>query len=115
MPWVGPTTKNWLTRRSKDGGAGFPPLLTIGLAYVFTYHGQSDWTSDSMLWDWDQEEPWRPGFKNRLILDIQISFMRLGAPFMLRLSLKNLSWLPGRNNRPADVVMMGIRVPVKFW
>lgn len=115
IPWIGPTTNNWLTRRTRDGGAGYPPLLTVGLGYVFTFHGQSEWTSNSAIWDWTQEKPWRPGYKNRLILDVQFSFLRLGAPFMAYVSLKNLSWLPGRNNRPSDVVIAGIRVPMKFW
>lgn len=115
IPWIGPTTDNWLTRRAADGGASYPPLLTVGLGYIFTYHGQSDWTSNSALWDWTQEKAWRPGYKNRLILDVQLSFMRLGAPFMAYVSLKNLSWIPGRNNRPADVIMTGLRIPFKIW
>lgn len=115
IPWVGPTTSNWLTRRDRNGGASFPPLLTVGVGYVFTWVAQSDFTSQSKLWDWTQERPWRPGYKNRLILDVQISFLRLGAPFMLYLSLKNLSWIPGKNIRPADVFMVGLRAPLKFW
>lgn len=113
--WVGPTTQNWLTRRRRDGGAAFPPLVTLSVGYVFTYLTQTDYRSDSALWDWTQEKPWRPGFKNRLLFDLQLSFLRLGAPFMLYVSYKNLSWIHGRNNRPSDVVMSGIRVPFKFF
>lgn len=115
VPWLGPTTSNWLTRRDPAGGASFPPLLTVTLGFVFTYVQQTDFQSDSKIWDWTQEKPWRPGYKNRLILDVQLSFLRLGAPFMLYLSLKNLSWIPGKNIRPADVFMVGLRAPLKFW
>lgn len=115
VPIVGPTLRSWLTRRDPGGGSGFPPLLTVGVGYVFTLIQQTDFKSNSKLWDWTQERPWRPGYKHRLILDVQISFLRLGAPFMLYLSLKNLSWIPGKNMRPADVFQVGIRAPLKFW
>jgi hypothetical protein len=110
----GPIRKGWLTRRVADPST-LPPLLTFSVGYSFTYLLQSDWRSDSALWDWTQEKLWRPGYKNRLHLEAVVSFLRLGAPLMLVASYKNLSWIPGRNCRASDVISVGLRGPLRFF
>jgi hypothetical protein len=110
----GPIKNTWLTRKVEDKES-LPPLLTFGIGYSFTWLYQSDWESDSSLWDWTQEKLWRPGYKNRLYFDMTLSFLRLGIPAQVYLGYKNLSWIPGKNCRAADVVSVGVRGPMKFW
>jgi hypothetical protein len=110
----GPIRNSWLTRKVADKKS-LPPLLTFGIGYSFTWLYGSDWQSDSALWDWTQEKLWRPGYKNRLYLDLMLSFIRLGVPLQTYLSYKNLSWIPGKNCRAADVISVGVRGPLKFW
>jgi hypothetical protein len=110
----GPIRSSWLTRRTPSPEA-LPPLLSLSVGYSFTYLYQSDWRSDSPLWDFTQEKLWRPGFKNRLIFEAVLSFLRLGAPLQLYVQYKNLSWIPGRNCRASDVVGVGLRGPLKFF
>jgi hypothetical protein len=110
----GPVLSGWLTDQVAEPER-LPPLLGLNLAYAFTYLLQSDWESESALWDWTQEKLWRPGYKNRLAAELTLSFLRLGAPLQLVLSYSNLSWLPGKNSRATDTLGVGLRAPVKFF
>jgi len=113
--WKGPVTDNWLARSDANKGEGFPPILSLSVKYTFTYLGQSDWTSKSEIWDWEQEKYWRPGYKNILNAGFVISLLRVGAPMQLYMDYRNQSWIPGKNARAADVFSFGVRAIAKFW
>ena len=112
--WKGPVLDTWLTRKVENRDS-LPPLLAGAVGYTFTYLGQSDWESDSEIWDWDQEKFWRPGYKNMLNFNVVISLLRVGAPLQIYGNYRNLSWIPGKNCRAADVYTAGIRLIAKFW
>ena len=115
VPVKGPAWGTWITKGDAKKAKELPPLLTLSLRYTFIHLQQSDWGSDSDLWDWDQEKLWRPGYKNMLTGAVMFSFLRLGAPLQIYASYRSLSLIPGKNCRAADVLTGGIRVPVKFW
>ena len=115
VPWKGPARATWLSKGSPESAASFPPLLTLTLRYTFTHLNQSDWESDSELWDWSNEKYWRPGYKNALQGMALFSFLRLGLPLQLYASYRNQTWIPGKNFRAANVLSAGIRIPAKFW
>lgn len=115
VPWRGPARGNWLTRGSAEKAAKLPPLLTLSFRYTYTHVGQSDWQSNSALWDWEQEKMWRPGYKNRLSFTMLVSLLRVAVPLQIYVSYNNLSWIPGKNVRAADVLSVGVRAPLKFW
>ncbi len=115
VPIKGPAFASWISGHSASRAAQFPPLLAINLDYTFIGLGQSDWTSESALWDWTNEKLWLPGYKNALKLQAVFSFMRLGTPLQAYVSYKALSLIPGRNSRATDVLTVGLRAPLKFW
>ena len=111
----GPVWGTWITGGDASRAAALPPLLTISLRYTFTWLGQSDWKSNSELWDWTQEKLWRPGYKNGLTAMVTLSLLRVGVPIQIYGRYRNLSWLPGKNCRAPDVVSVGIRAPFRLW
>ncbi len=113
--WPGPALATWIVDGDAARAAALPPLLCATLRYTYTHLGQSDWTSDSAIWDWEQEKLWRPGLKNTLWGRIQISLLRVGVPVQLYFAYRNQSWLHGRNSRAADVFSAGLVVPARFW
>jgi len=115
VPWKGPALATWLVKGDAAKAEALPPLFSINLRYTFTYLGQSEWTSNSELWDWEQEKFWRPGYKNILNGMLVVSLLRVGAPVQLYASYRNQSWIPGKNSRAADVISGGIRLLAKFW
>ena len=115
VPWKGPARATWLTKGDAEAAAGLPPILTLIFRYSFTTLGQSDWTSDSELWDWNNEKYWRPGYKNALQFLVQVSLLRVGVPLQLYGGYRNQEWIPGKNFRAASVISAGIRIPLKFW
>lgn len=116
VPWKGPARGTWLSGGSAERAAGFPPFVTVSLRYTYVHLGQTDWDSDSELWDWDnREEDWRPGYKNILFGMVTISLLRLGIPLQPYVSYRNQSWLPGKNFRVGNALTTGIRIPLKFW
>jgi len=110
----GPVGENWLTARTENPES-LPPLLTLTVGYAFTWLFQSDWQSQSALWDWSQEKLWRPGYKNRLTAELVLSLLRLGWPLQVVVGYSNLSWIPGRNCRATDTLTVGVRAPAKFF
>ncbi len=114
VAWRGPVLETWLSERVEDPD-GLPPLLSLTVGYAFTWLFQSDWESESELWDWTQEKLWRPGYKNRLTAELVLSLLRLGVPVQLTASYANLSWIPGRNSRATDTVSVGLRGPFKLF
>jgi hypothetical protein len=115
VPWVGPAFGSWLTKGDKAKAEKFPPLITISLQYRYINLGQSDWISDSAIWDWEKEKLWMPGYKNQLWGKLNISLLRLGVPLQVYVAYRNLSWIPGKNSRTADVISGGIVIPAQFW
>jgi len=77
--------------------------------------GQTDWQSDSPLWDWDHEKLWRPGDKNIFQAQVTLSLLRLGVPVQLYALARVQDIIPGRNTRPANVYSAGLRTLLKFW
>jgi len=114
-PYKGPARQTWLTRRSGNDPNTLPPVFSFALRYTFVHIQQSDWTSNSVLWDYDQEDNWRPGAKNILYAQLNFAFLRLGAPLIVYAGFRTLSLIPGKNTRSSDVLNVGIRVPMKFW
>jgi len=116
VPYKGPALATWLSGRSVQKAKKLPPIFTVTLRYTFTSFAQSDWQSESPLWDWeDKEEIWQPGYKNILTFLGTVSLFRLGIPLQIYGGYRNQNWLPGKNYRAASVATAGIRIPLKFW
>ena len=92
-----------------------PPMLTLSACYSYVATMQSDWQSNSKLWDWDREKLWKAGEKNIFKFTGTISFFRLGVPVQLYASYRTQDIIPGRYTRPANVFTGGVRAVVKFW
>lgn len=114
VPVKGPRWDTWITRGDMERAGRLPPLLGLWVRYTFLHIQQTDYASDSDLWDYDQELLWRPGYKNILTFNMTVSFLRLGAPLQIYGQYRNLSWIPGKNSRAADVITGGIQIPVAF-
>jgi len=116
VPWKGPARATWLTKGNLEEAGKLPPIMTFTFRYTYVHLGQTDWESDSDIWEWkDREEMWRPGYKNFLHLQVLFSFLRLGVPLQPYVYYRNLTWLPGKNARATNVLAFGLRAPVKFW
>jgi len=111
----GPSRATWISGFDPGRAAAYPPLLTLSVRYTFLRSGQTDYTSRSDLWDYTQEDRWRPGYRNILTFTALFSFLRLGAPLQVYATYRTLSLIPGKNARAADVFTAGMRVPAKFW
>lgn len=114
-PWAGPTFGTWMTKGDREKALAFPPLLTLGASYTYIATGQSDWQSNSPLWDYDREKHWLPGDKNVFRFTATFSLLRLGAPLQLYVGYRAQDFIPGRYTRPANVITAGMRVLAKFW
>jgi hypothetical protein len=141
IAYKGPVLDTWLTRGKKnkadstaEGGVEsaesdevveaeperdmsefekrFPPIITFGLNYNFVHVQQTDYNSDFPQWDFDQEDLWRPGYKNALTGKVTFSFIRLGAPFNLYVSYRTLRLIPGKNSRAPDILTVGLQIPI---
>ncbi len=115
VPWKGPAMATWLVKHDAQRAQALPPLLTLTFRYTFTYLQQTDWRSDSPIWDYEREKLWKPGYKNALSGQATISLLRFGVPIQPYIGYRNQTWIPGRNARAADVVAVGTRVILKFW
>jgi hypothetical protein len=115
VPVRGPSEASFISGWNPLVAESFPPLLTLSLRYTFSWIGQTRFDSMSDLWDFQQEDHWRPGYRNALSATVLFSFLRLGAPLQVYASYRTLSLIPGRNTRAADVLTAGIRIPAKFW
>ncbi len=115
VPYIGPAWGTWLTDGSAARAEAFPPVLSLGVRYTFQHLQQSDWRSDFPRWDWEREKYWRPGYKNILDFRVSVSLLRFGAPLLLYANYRTLALIPGKNCRAAQVLSLGLRVPLKFW
>jgi len=114
-PFLGPTRASIVSKHRIDEANKLPPMLTLNLSYRYVATGQSDWQSDSPLWDWDREKLWRPGDKNIFQAQVTLSLLRLGVPVQLYALARVQDIIPGRNTRPANVYSAGLRTLLKFW
>ncbi len=115
VPYKGPSRGSWLTDGSAEEAEGFPPILTFSVRYTFVHLQQSDWRSDFPLWDWEREKCWRPGYKNILGANMTIGLLRLGIPVQAYVAFRTIKLIPGKNCRAAEVLSMGLRIPLRFW
>lgn len=115
VPVFGPALGTWIVKGDAEKAENLPPLLSMSFRYTFVYLGQSDWKSESPLWDWSWEQQWRPGYKNILWGQATVSLLRVGVPLQIYASYRNQTWIPGKNSRAVDVWGVGVRIPLKFW
>lgn len=115
VPVKGPSKGNWITKGDAAKAQALPPLLTVSARYTYTYLQQSDWESNSDLWDWDREKLWRPGYKNALSGKVSLSLLRVGIPLQVYAAYRSLTLLPGKNTRAANVLTAGIQIPFPVW
>lgn len=115
VPFIGPTFASIVSGGSLEKAHALPPMLTLSASYSYIATMQSDWQSNSKLWDWDREKLWKAGEKNIFKFTGTISFFRLGVPVQLYASYRTQDIIPGRYTRPANVFTGGVRAVVKFW
>jgi hypothetical protein len=115
VPFIGPTIASIVSGGSLEKAQALPPMLTLSASYSYIATMQSDWQSNSKLWDWDREKLWQAGEKNIFKFTGTISLFRLGVPVQLYASYRTQDLIPGRFTRPANVFTGGLRAVVKFW
>ncbi len=115
IAWKGPVLETWITPKDEETKAKLPAIIAFNLRYTFIGMQQSQWSSNSDLWDYDREDDWKPGYKNLLTGTVMFSLLRVGAPVQLYASYRTLSLIPGKNTRSADVLAGGLRLLMKFW
>jgi len=115
VAWRGPALGTWLTGGDATKAMAFPPLLGLTLGYRFVGMLQSDWRSHAPHWDWDREEPRRPGYRSFLSARLSVSLLRVGAPLQVYAAYANGYWIPGRNTIAQETLSIGIQVPLQFW
>lgn len=115
VPFIGPTFASIVSGGSLEKAQALPPMLTLSASYSYIATMQSDWQSNSKLWDWDREKLWKAGEKNVFKFTGTISLFRLGVPVQLYASYRTQDIIPGRYTRPANVFTGGVRAVVKFW
>ncbi len=115
VPYKGPELGTWLVGGDASKAKDLPPVLSFSFRYTFLHLQQSNWESDSPLWDWEKEELWKPGYKNILWGQMVVSLLRIGAPIMPYVGYRNLTWIPGKNARAPNVFSFGTKAIMKFW
>lgn len=114
-PFVGPTLPTFVSGNDIKKANALPPIFTLALSYTRIQTFQSDWQSESPLWDYDREKYWQPGEKNILRATANVSLMRVGVPLQIYARYQAGDLIPGRYTRPANIFSAGIRVIAKFW
>lgn len=115
VPYKGPIWGTWLTDGSVEAAENFPPILAFSVRYIFVHLQQTDWTSEFPLWDWEKEKFWMPGYKNIIDAQVTLSLLRIGVPLMIYTGFRTVNLIPGKNCRSAEMISIGLRVPLKFW
>lgn len=115
VPWIGPELANFITKGDASRAATLPPMLMFSFSYTRIQTFQSDWRSNSPLWDYDREKYWQAGEKNILKGTVTLSLLRVGAPIQIYARYQAGDWIPGRYTRPANIFTAGVRVIAKFW
>jgi len=115
VPIKGPVLTAWLTGGDVEAARKLPPLLTLNLRYTYLHLQQTNWESNSDIWDWEREKLWRPGYKNILTGQAVLSLLKFGVPMQPYVTYRNLTWIPGKNSRAVNAMMFGSRLLMKFW
>jgi hypothetical protein len=114
-PILGPTRASIVSGGDPERAKGLPGLLNLHVSYTRIQTFQSDWQSQSPLWDWDREKFWQPGSKNIVRATATVSFLRLGVPIQIYARYQSGDLIPGAYSRPANVFTAGVRLVAKFW
>jgi hypothetical protein len=114
-PILGPTRASIVSGGDAEKAKGLPGLLNLNVIFTRIQTFQSDWQSQSPLWDWDREKFWQPGSKNLVRATATISFLRLGAPIQIYARYQSGDLVPGAYTRPAVIFSAGVRLVAKFW
>ncbi len=114
-PLLGPVRSTRVSGYDLERAKALPPLLSFTLGYTFISTGQTDWRSQSPLWDWEREKLWGPGDKHIFRAMLIVSLLRLGVPLQLYLGYRAQDLVNGRYTRPANVFTAGARTLLKFW
>ena len=115
VPFLGPTRASIVSGGKLERANALPGMLTLSLSYTRVQTFQSDWKSDSPLWDYDREKFWQPGSKNILKATATVSLLRVGVPIQLYARYQSGDLIPGAYTRPANVFTAGVRLVAKFW
>lgn len=115
VPVLGPTRASIVSGGSLAKAHALPGLLTLTVSYTRVQTFQSDWQSQSALWDYDREKFWKPGAKNIVRATATVSLLRLGVPVQVYARYQSGDLIPGAYTRPANVFTAGVRVVAKFW
>jgi hypothetical protein len=114
-PIYGPALATLVSGNSVEKAKTLPPLVSFTLGYTYVLTSQSNWMSNSPLWDYDREKFWQPGDKNIFKGSLTLSFLRLGLPIQVYGNFRIQDLVGGRYTRPANAFGGGVRALVKFW
>lgn len=115
VPFLGPTRASIVSGGNLEKARALPGMLTLTLSYTRVQTFQSDWQSQSPLWDYDREKFWQPGAKNIVRATATVSLLRVGVPVQIYARYQSGDLLPGSYTRPANVFTAGVRLVAKFW
>ena len=91
------------------------PLLSVTASWSYVATGQTDWRSESPLWEYERERFWQPGEKHIFRANLFVTLLRLGVPLQLYGLVRSQELIPGRYTRPSFVAGGGLRLLAKFW
>jgi hypothetical protein len=114
-PFFGPSRPSIVSGYDAKKAEALPPMVMITLSYTRIQTFQSNWTSDSALWDYDREKYWQPGEKNILRGTLTVSLLRVGVPVQVYARYQSGDIIPGRFTRPANILSVGAKLVAKFW
>ncbi|MDP2276004.1 MAG: hypothetical protein Q8N23_25380 [Archangium sp.] len=115
VPFLGPTRASIVSGGNLEKANALPGMLTLTVSYTRVQTFQSDWQSQSPLWDYDREKFWQPGVKNIVKATATVSLLRVGVPVQIYARYQSGDLLPGAYTRPANVFTAGVRLVAKFW
>ncbi len=115
VPFLGPTRASIVSGGNLEKAKSLPGMLTLTVSYTRVQTFQSDWQSQSPLWDYDREKFWQPGSKNIVRATATVSLLRVGVPVQIYARYQSGDLLPGAYTRPANVFSAGVRLVAKFW
>ena len=115
VPFLGPTRASIVSGGNLEKANALPGMLTLTVSYTRVQTFQSDWQSQSPLWDYDREKFWQPGSKNIVRATATVSLLRVGVPLQVYARYQSGDLLPGAYTRPANVFSAGVRLVAKFW
>ena len=106
----GPRGTTWLTEKNPALQDAFPAVLSFRVRYNPFRTFDTRYTSESPVWDSEQEEDNRALYKNSITLGLNPSLLRVGVPVDLTAAYLSQTWLPGRAFRPTDAWQIGARL-----